>query len=118
LVIPPEYRIVPYTDLGTYPPDTLFHPTFLYESLSAFILFLILFWVGARHYERLKAGDLLVGYLIGYAVIRFFTEMLRPDAWTLGPLAAAQLFSLVLIVLGLVFLAVRHSPSRNENEGV
>jgi phosphatidylglycerol:prolipoprotein diacylglycerol transferase len=108
VVIPPQNRIAPYTDLTTYPLDTLFHPTFLYESLAALLLFLILFYIGAKRYERLKLGDLLVGYLIGYAVIRFFTEMLRPDAWRIGPLAAAQLFSIIFVVFGIVLLLVRH----------
>jgi phosphatidylglycerol:prolipoprotein diacylglycerol transferase len=112
LKIPFPYRIVPYTDLTKYPEETRFHPTFLYESLAALALFLILFWVGAKQYERLKEGDLLLGYLIGYAIIRFFTEMLRPDAWTIGSLAAAQLFSLIFIVGGIVALVIRHWPAR------
>ncbi|MBN1261810.1 MAG: prolipoprotein diacylglyceryl transferase [Anaerolineae bacterium] len=114
LIIPPEFRILPYTDLSQYPTDTLFHPTFLYESLAALALFLILFLVAVKRYERLKEGDLLMGYLIGYAIIRFFTEMLRPDAWTLGTLAAAQVFSLLFIVLGVAFLIVRHRPKKQE----
>jgi phosphatidylglycerol:prolipoprotein diacylglycerol transferase len=108
LVIPPQHRIMPYTDLATYPPETLFHPTFLYESLATLALYLILFTLGAKRYEQLKQGDLLVGYLVGYAVIRFFTEMLRPDAWEMGGLAAAQVFSLVFIGIGSVFFVVRH----------
>lgn len=108
VVIPLQNRIAPYTDLETYPLDTLFHPTFLYESLAALLLFVILFYLGSKRYERLKTGDLLVGYLIGYAVIRFFTEMLRPDAWRVGPLAAAQLFSIIFVVFGVLLLLVRH----------
>ncbi|HOS80966.1 MAG TPA: prolipoprotein diacylglyceryl transferase, partial [Anaerolineae bacterium] len=84
VLIPPENRILPYTDMTRYPADTLFHPTFLYESLAALALFLVLFLLGMKRYEKLHPGDLLVGYLMGYAVIRFFTEMLRPDAWTIG----------------------------------
>lgn len=107
VLIPAENRIIPYTNMMQYPADTLFHPTFLYESLAALALFLALFWLGIKHYEKLHRGDLLVGYLMGYAVIRFFTEMLRPDAWTIGSLAAAQIFSLVFIVLGAAFLITR-----------
>jgi phosphatidylglycerol:prolipoprotein diacylglycerol transferase len=108
LIIPAQHRIMPYTDLATYPPDTLFHPTFLYESLATLALYLVLFTLGAKRYEQLKQGDLLVGYLIGYAIIRFFTEMLRPDAWEMGGLAAAQVFSLVFIGAGVLFFAARH----------
>lgn len=107
VLIPPENRILPYTDMTRYPADTLFHPTFLYESLAALALFLVLFLLGMKRYEKLHPGDLLVGYLMGYAVIRFFTEMLRPDAWTIGSLAAAQIFSLVFLVAGAIFLITR-----------
>jgi len=119
VVIPLENRIIPYTNLSEYPLETRFHPTFLYESLAAFVLFLVLFLVSIKYAEKLKKGDIMVGYLIGYSIIRFFTEMLRPDAWTFGTLAAAQVFSLVFIVLGMIFLIVRHrtidrAPSQDE----
>jgi phosphatidylglycerol:prolipoprotein diacylglycerol transferase len=108
LEIPIEHRIMPYTDLAQYPPDTLFHPTFLYESLATLGLFVLLFVLGSRHHEKLRRGDLVIGYLIGYSFIRFFTEMLRPDAWLMGGLAAAQVFSLIFLVVGVIFLVVRH----------
>lgn len=108
LTIPAEHRIMPYTDLATYPLDTRFHPTFLYESLATLALFLLLFLLGTKRYEQFKQSDLLAGYLIGYAIIRFFTEMLRPDAWEMGGLAAAQVFSLIFVTIGIAFLVVRH----------
>lgn len=116
VIIPAENRIIPYTNMTLYPPDTLFHPTFLYESLAALALFLILFWVAVKRSDKLHPGDLLVAYLIGYAIIRFFTEMLRPDAWTLGALAAAQVFSLVFIVAGVAFLVTRRLWLRRHPE--
>lgn len=115
LRIPAVYRIPPYTDLTKYPPDTLFHPTFLYESLGALIVFLVLFGLAVRYRDRLKEGDLLVGYLMGYSIVRFGVEFLRPDAWKIGTIAAAQLFSLGFIVLGLIFLVVRHWPARRSD---
>lgn len=118
VIIPAENRIIPYTNMTLYPPDTLFHPTFLYESLAALVLFLALFLLGMKRYEKLHQGDLLVGYLIGYAVIRFFTEMLRPDAWTIGSLAAAQVFSLVFIVGGIAFLVARRLLAKRQPESI
>ncbi len=114
LLIPLDHRILPYTDLTQYPLDTLFHPTFLYESLAALALFLALFLVAIRYGEKLAKGDLLVGYLIGYAVIRFFTEMLRPDAWSMGTLAAAQVFSIIFAACGVIFLIVRRRGATAE----
>ena len=107
LRIPALYRIAPYTDMTKYPEDTLFQPTFLYESLAALFLCLLLIWIAAKYRARLKEGDLLIGYLIGYSVIRFFTEFLRPDAWMVGTMAAAQLVALIFIVTGVLALIVR-----------
>lgn len=108
LIIEPEHRIVPYNDLTAYPPDTLFHPTFLYESLWCLLVFLGLAFVAERYRERLLKGDILLGYLIGYPLGRFFIEYLRPDAWMIGPLAAAQWFAIICVVGGVVLLIVRH----------
>jgi len=108
LRVPALYRIAPYTDLFKYPETTLFHPTFLYESLLALALCLLLMWVAVRYGHKLGEGDLLVGYLMGYAIIRFFIEMLRPDAWMIGNIAAAQLFALIFLIVGAAFLIVRH----------
>lgn len=108
LRIPAYYRtVVPYNDLAKYPESTLFHPTFLYESLSALILCLVLLWVAEKYRGRLREGDLLVGYLMGYSLIRFFTEFLRPDAWMMGSIAAAQVFALGFIIAGVLFLVAR-----------
>jgi phosphatidylglycerol:prolipoprotein diacylglycerol transferase len=108
LRVPALNRIAPFTDLIKYPESTLFHPTFLYESLAALALCLLLIWIATRFRDKLQEGDLLVGYLIGYAIIRFFTEMLRPDAWMVGSIAAAQLFAIILFIAGAAFLLVRH----------
>jgi len=108
LHIPQPYRIAPYTDLATYPDTTRFHPTFLYESLATLALCLLLLWVGKRFAGKRRPGDLLFSYLMGYGVIRFFIEYLRPDAWMAGALAAAQLFGIALFVLGAVLIIARH----------
>jgi len=109
LIIDPQHRIIPYNDLATYPPDTLFHPTFLYESLWCLLLFVVLALIAHKWKDRLLEGDMLLGYIIGYPLGRFFIEYLRPDAWMLGPLAAAQLFAIICMVGGAAVLIVRHA---------
>lgn len=53
------------------------HPTFLYESISTFILFLIL----VRIKEKRKfEGQLTYIYLIGYGLARMLIEGLRTDS--------------------------------------
>lgn len=112
LKIDPEHRIVPYNNLEEYPPDTLFHPTFLYESLWCLLVFGVLAVVAHKFKDRLKEGDILLGYLIGYPLGRFFLEYLRPDAWMVGPLAAAQLFAIICVVAASAILVVRHTVAR------
>jgi phosphatidylglycerol:prolipoprotein diacylglycerol transferase len=94
--------------VGQYPEGTLFHPTFLYESLWCLALFVGLHIVSRKLEKRLLPGDILAGYVVGYSLGRFGTEFLRPDAWVLGPLATAQWIGLFLAVGGVAFLVVRH----------
>jgi phosphatidylglycerol:prolipoprotein diacylglycerol transferase len=112
LMIDPEHRIVPYNNLEKYPPDTLFHPTFLYESLWALLVFGVLALIAHKLEDRLKEGDILLGYLIGYPLGRFFLEYLRPDAWMIGPIAAAQLFAIIMVVAASAILIVRHTVAK------
>jgi len=107
LVIDPVHRIAPYDDLARYPPETLFHPTFLYESIWCLLLFAVLAVASRRLRDRLREGDLILGYIIGYSVGRFFLEYLRPDAWMIGPIAAAQLFALLSVVAASAVLLIR-----------
>ena len=108
LVIAPPYRISPYNDLVTYPPETLFHPTFLYESLWCLLVFIVLAVIAHKCKDRLLDGDILLGYILGYPLGRFFIEYLRPDAWMIGPIAAAQLFAIACVVGAAAMLIVRH----------
>jgi phosphatidylglycerol:prolipoprotein diacylglycerol transferase len=112
LIIDPEHRIIPYNDLTTYPPETLFHPTFLYESLWCLLLFIVLAVIAHKLKGRLLEGDILLAYLIGYPLGRFFIEYFRPDAWMLGPLAAAQVFAILCIAVGVTLLIVRHTRAK------
>lgn len=112
LLIDPPYRIAPFNNLTTYPSDTLFHPTFLYESLWCLLLFIALALISQKLKGRLLEGDILLGYIIGYPLGRFFIEYFRPDAWRIGPIAAAQLFAIICVVGGVAVLIVRHAKAR------
>jgi phosphatidylglycerol:prolipoprotein diacylglycerol transferase len=107
-------RITPYNDLTRYSLTTRFHPVFLYESLWSLLGFALLMWMGRRFKTRLRKGDIFLLYLAWYPLGRFFIEFLRPDAWILGPLAAAQVFALIAIALaflGIVYLHRRPLPA-------
>lgn len=108
LVIDAEHRIAPYNDLSQYPLTTLFHPTFLYELLWCLVVFLGLALLAHYLGKRLLPGDILLSYLVGYPIGRFFIEYLRPDAWMMGSLAAAQVFAIICVVAAAAVLVVRH----------
>lgn len=98
LFIPVSSRPVEYI---TY---EYFHPTFLYESLwnfSVFIILLSLFFWGLKHPQQFKIGTLSLLYLIAYSCGRIWIEGLRTDSLMLGPLRVAQVISLAMIALGI-----------------
>jgi phosphatidylglycerol:prolipoprotein diacylglycerol transferase len=88
--------------------DLLYHPTFLYESLWCLFVFLTLYNVHARLSRKLRDGDVLLLYIVLYPLGRFFIEMLRPDAWTMGGLATAQWIAVGCVVGGTTALVLRH----------
>jgi len=112
ITIPPGYRIPPYDDLTVYPPDTRFHPTFLYESLWNLLGFLLLMYVARRYADRLLDGDILCLYAIWYPVGRIFVEALRPDAWLIHGIPAAQIFAAIAVVASGAIILYRHWRAR------
>ena len=79
------------------------HPTFLYEGVWNLLLF-----IGICIYKRHKKfdGEIFAIYLMGYGIGRFFIEGLRTDQLVikeLGGIAASQVLSIVLILLGAAF---------------
>ncbi|WFD09161.1 prolipoprotein diacylglyceryl transferase [Tepidibacter hydrothermalis] len=75
------------------------HPTFLYESIWDFCLFLFLMWLRKnKKYD----GNVFVYYAIIYSVGRFFIEGLRIDSLMIGPLRMAQVISLGTMVVGVI----------------
>ena len=84
-------------------------PTQLFEAAALLALFGALMWTWRRRETsdaRRRGGGLIVGlYLIGYAVIRFFIEILRGDPRAaVGPFSISQTISLCMIAVGLLFV--------------
>lgn len=107
------HRLPMFSDLTQYPvATTLFHPTFLYESLFDLGMGLVLLAIALR-WTKEKNGDmfLLWGMLYGFG--RFLVEFQRPDAWTISGVATAQIIGLILVIVCGVTLAYRHTgPSK------
>lgn len=89
------------------------HPTFLYESvwnLCWFIFLIIL-----RKHKKFE-GQIGALYIIGYGLGRVWIEGLRTDQLIIGStgIAASQLLSAVLIVVGLgIYIWRRNSGRKN-----
>jgi phosphatidylglycerol:prolipoprotein diacylglycerol transferase len=102
------YRIFPFNDIATYPADIRFHPVFLYESLWCLAGVALLWWIASRLRSWLLEGDTFLLYLVWYPVGRFWIEYLRPDAWMVGPIAAAQIISAITAIAATGILIYRH----------
>ena len=116
ITITPPYRIPPYDNLTLYPATTRFHPAFLYESLWNLLGFLLFMYVARRYSDRVLDGDLFCLYAIWYPVGRIFVEALRPDAWLIRGIPAAQIFAALAIVVSVSAILYRHRRARSAAE--
>lgn len=88
------------------------HPTFLYESIWCFLLFILLIFVdNNRKFE----GQVLLLYGMLYSVERFFVEALRTDSLMLGPFKQAQVLSLIVFVICLVAYILLRRRNKYKN---
>lgn len=75
------------------------HPTFLYESIWDFGIFIFL-WIFRKN--KKYEGQVAIYYIILYSLGRFFIEGLRTDSLMIGPLRMAQVISLVGVIGGII----------------
>lgn len=87
------------------------HPTFLYESIWNFLVFLFLMWY-SRNKQKVK-GEVFLLYLGLYSFIRFFIEGLRTDSLMLGPIRVAQLMSIIGMVIP-AYIFIQRRKNRTE----
>jgi phosphatidylglycerol:prolipoprotein diacylglycerol transferase len=104
---------------GTVPtdPGVTVHPTPIYETLTMGLVALLL-W---RLRDRVRPGVLFASYLVLGGLERFLVEFVRRNADVALGLTAAQLESLGMLVVGLVWLAVlvrRHGGLALESPGL
>lgn len=106
LHIAPQYRPVPYTEYE------YFHPTFLYESLLDFVIFITLLFVINKKWNK-KDGNIALLYLILYSLVRIFVEHLRIDSvcFIFGqPIAIVVSVGIII----LAFIALIYNILRKE----
>lgn len=81
-----------------------YQPTFLYESIWCFLLFLFLMYFDVK--LRKFDGQNLCLYMMLYSVERFFVEGLRTDSLMIGTLRQAQLISIAIFASGIVLYII------------
>jgi phosphatidylglycerol:prolipoprotein diacylglycerol transferase len=98
------------------------HPTQLYESFGALLVFFFLLWL---HKRKRFSGQVILFYAVLYAVMRFTIEFFRNDPrgdilglTTLTGLSTSQMLSLIVGIVGLVALIRRWRRADVETEKV
>ena len=97
----PEFIVKQMCIDGTY-----YHPTFLYESLWNFVCLAVVLIL--RRTRTIRLGDITGIYLIWYGIGRFWIEGMRTDSLMVGNIKQNQLISIVLIVVGIVYLIFKY----------
>ena len=85
-------------------PDTVLrvHPTQLYESAAALLMFFILLRAGRAPHHK---GRIFGLFLILMGIERFLVEIVRAkDDRFLGPFTIAQLISVILVIVGTALM--------------
>lgn len=100
---------------GLFAPLRL-HPTQLYESFAALLIFFFLLWL---HRRKRFSGQVILFYAVLYGVSRFTIEFFRDDPrgdilglTTLTGLSTSQMISLIVGLGGLLILIVRWRRAR------
>ena len=93
--------------------ENYFHPTFLYESICDFAIFLLLYLFVIKKYKN-SPGITFGIYLIAYSVVRFFIEYIRIDCTKyVCSLAVPQIVSLFMFVVGLSIILLSNIRQKN-----
>ncbi len=116
--LPWAIYIDPVNRVPGYEKYATFQPLFLYESIWNLLNMAFLLWMSRRFAGRLKDGDLLLMYLIGYPLDRFFLEFLRLDSPRLGTINVNQMFMLIVALVSGFLLFWRHRTQETPPEDI
>ncbi|WP_019138250.1 prolipoprotein diacylglyceryl transferase [Peptoniphilus timonensis] len=87
------------------------HPTFFYESLVNFLIFLFLYFYLSK--KQKFEGQLISFYMIFYGIARFFIEGMRTDSLYIGSFRVSQLVSIGIIIFGLAIRIISKKRQKN-----
>ena len=80
------------------------HPTFLYEAVATFIIFIVLRLIQKK---RNYKGQVLLWYALLYAFIRTFIEGLRTDSLMFFGCRVSQVLSIVILIASISIMICR-----------
>ena len=113
LAIECQYRVAAYPCTAFPFETTGFHPLFFYEFALNICGGLIALYLSRRHLSRLPAGDVAAFWGIWYGASRALLETFRADYnWQIGEMPTAQIVGILLVVVGVAWLAWNHRPGR------
>ena len=98
----PQYRLPGFENVERY------HPMFFYEFVLNILAGLFLLWASRKWKDKLYRGDLFLGYLVLYPVIRFLLEFMRLDPSPVAGFNVNQTFMAVVAVIAGGILLYRH----------
>lgn len=81
-----------------------YYPAFFFESIGCILGALIIILIRKR--KNIKLGISSGLYLIWYGILRFFIEISRTDSLMLFNIKAAQIVSLISIIIGVVLIFI------------
>ena len=89
---------------GMYIANHYHYPTFLFESIWCFLIFITI--IILMKINKKSLGLYTSIYLIMYGVERFIVESLRQDSLMLFNLKIAQIVSIIMIIIG-IFIQIK-----------
>lgn len=109
--LPWAIYIDPVNRVPGYQQYSTFQPLFLYESFWNLLNMGLLLFLERRIPDKLKQGDLMLIYLIGYPFGRFWLEFLKLDSPRIGTININQTVMVVVMVIAAALLIWRHRKS-------
>lgn len=88
------------------------HPTFLYESIACFVIFIILLLI--KNKRKFK-GQIACTYFILYSLERFCVEGLRTDSLMLGNIRVSQMMSAIIFAISVVIYIINMFKLKNND---
>ena len=86
------------------------HPTFLYESIITFSVFIILSILSKK---RKFKGQITYLYLIIYSFARIIIEGLRTDSLMIGIFRISQVLSIIILIFSIILYIKQDKKEKN-----